>query len=91
MITEFNLRKKREELFETELVGKTINAGRIFRKIIAQDREFLRLLKEDHKRLKYYVKCQRGDLMPIFMIKLNRLILEIIENADKLAGSQLTK
>jgi len=45
-MTEFNLRKKREELFETELVGKTINAGRIFLKIIAQDREFLRLLKE---------------------------------------------
>jgi len=46
---EFNLRKKREELFETELVGKTINAGRIFRKIIAQDREFIRLLKEELK------------------------------------------
>jgi len=46
---EFNLRKKREELFETELIGKTINAGRIFRKIIAQDREFIRLLKEELK------------------------------------------
>ena len=38
---EFNLRKKRRELFEKELVGRP-NAGRIYRKIIAQDKQFLK-------------------------------------------------
>ena len=72
---EFNLRKKREELFETELVGKTINTGRIFRKIIAQDREFIRLLKEE---------CFDGCINEPCQIN-------VLAKIDKLAGEKLTK
>ena len=42
----FNLNKKRKELFEKELLGKITSAGRIYRMIIAQDKDFIRLLKK---------------------------------------------
>ena len=34
-----SLIEKRKELFETELLGKTTSAGRIYRKILQQDKE----------------------------------------------------
>ncbi len=49
MKKEFNLNSKRKELFEQELLGKITSAGRIYRKIIAQDKEFIKKLKEDFK------------------------------------------
>ena len=52
-------------------------------------KEFIKRLKEDFDRLEKYVKCQRSDLMPIFMSRLIRLINEIRENKDKLAGDKL--
>ena len=36
-----SLNSKRKELFEQELLGKITSAGRIYRKIIAQDRDFI--------------------------------------------------
>ena len=47
MVEEFNLRKERRKLFETELLGKITSAGRIYRKIIFQDEEFIKRLKEE--------------------------------------------
>lgn len=45
MTKEFNLKQLRRELFEEELLGKLTGAGRIYRKIIAQDKEFIKRLK----------------------------------------------
>ena len=41
---EKTLLAQRRELFSEELLGKVTNAGRIYRKIISQDKEFIRLL-----------------------------------------------
>jgi len=49
--TEFNLRKKRRELFEKELVGRP-NGGRIYRKIIAQDKQFIKEILEEVQKIK---------------------------------------
>jgi len=46
MENNWNLSEKRKELFEKELVGNA-NGGRIYRKILKQDREFIRLLKNN--------------------------------------------
>ena len=43
---QFNLLKERRKLFEQELLGKITSAGRIYRKIMAQDEEFIYRLIE---------------------------------------------
>ena len=49
---EFDLSKKRKELFETELLGKVTSAGRIYRKIKALSKPYLgAYIKKDGKKL----------------------------------------
>jgi vancomycin permeability regulator SanA len=40
-------------------------------------------VKEIFSRLKAYVQCQRTDLQPVFMGRLNRLIKEFDEEIEK--------
>jgi len=46
MKREFNLKQKRRKLFEQELLGKITSAGRIHRKIIRDDEEYINIIKE---------------------------------------------
>jgi len=46
-MTEFSFNKELREIFEKELLGKTTNAGRIYRRLRARDKEFIKKLKEE--------------------------------------------
>lgn len=43
---EFNFKKELQKIFDDELFGKLISAGRIYRKFNARDKEFIKRLKE---------------------------------------------
>ena len=60
---EFNLRKKRRELFEKELVGRP-NGGRIYRKIIAQDKQFLKEVLDEIDKSINTIKNKLDKLLP---------------------------
>ena len=68
------LKQSRKELFEEELVGKT-SAGRIYRKIRNQDKEFIRMLKEEVEDSQY----DYANLQHVMKDK-------VIEIIDKLTG-----
>ena len=53
---EFNLKKELRKIYEEELIGKT-NAGRIYRKLLFRDREFIKKLKEEFKTNPNVVMC----------------------------------
>lgn len=44
MIKEFNFNNELKKIFEEELLGRTTNTGRIYRKLRARDEKFIRLL-----------------------------------------------
>ena len=82
---EFNLRKKRRELFEKELVGRP-NGGRIYRKIIAQDKQFLKeVLDELEKKCWIDLTGDRlldwEDVEKIIRVLSNREIVKGLKSA----------
>jgi hypothetical protein len=88
---EFNLSEKRKELFEKELIGKITSAGRIYRIILEQDKEFIRLLKEEIDLLpvtnKNNIPYQKEEVALI----LSGMKSWFRKKIDKLAGLQLSK
>ena len=72
-MTEFNLKKELRNIFEKELLGKTIFAGRIYRKLLARDKEFLRLLKEDFEYWKGKKSLRAQSLIHIMERKIDKL------------------
>ena len=76
---EFNLKQKRRQLFEQELLGKITSAGRIYRKIIAQDEEFIKRFSERINRFGFRADARANEVI-------RKQVLEIME---ELAGSKL--
>ena len=70
-VEEFNLSEERRKLFEKELLGKITSAGRIYRKIIEQDKEFI----EEQEKLIEDLRDKEIDWV-IFWYKWDKLIGE---------------
>ena len=69
---EFILERQRHEIFEEELLGKILSAGRIYRKIRAGDKEFIRLIIQDAEQCQPDLECRMVSIENLKKIIKNR-------------------
>ena len=65
MDNEFNFKQELRNIFEKELLGKTTNAGRIYRKLLARDKEFIKKITDNlvnKGEVEYVKKLAEGNL-----------------------------
>ncbi len=58
---EFNFLKELHKIYEEEIIGKSTNSGRIYRKLRARDKEFIKKLKE-HECLDPSLCCLNDEI-----------------------------
>jgi len=85
---EFNFKKELQKIYEEELSGKITNAGRVYRKLLLRDKEFIRLLKEE---IKQHLDFSDVDGRRIVYHMTDKDYDEFFDIIDKLAGSKLTE